>query len=123
MKQYIYEKTNGLWYERRGDYYFPCLTAEEERPNGIWGQRHFRFIRQHRKALYLELMMSGLLNAYLTDIDWQAEAMLDRLMEQMAKREGITEALKESDQMLWVRRMNNIRNRATEIINRNLITD
>ena len=89
MKKYIYEESNGLWYERRGDYYFPCLTAEEEMPIGIWGQRHLRFIKQHRKALYLELMMSGRLNAYLADIDKQAEEMLDRLMTQMAEREGV----------------------------------
>ena len=118
MKEYIYEESNGLWYERRGDYYFPCLTAEEspERPIGTWGRRHLRFIKQHRKALYLELMMSGSLNAYLADIGQQAEEMLDRLIAQMAEREGVTEALKAQNQIQWVRRMNSIRHRTEEII-------
>lgn len=121
MEKYIYEKTNGLWYERRGDYYFPCLTAEEAPPIGVWGQRHLRFIRQNRRTLYLELKASGRLNAYLADIDRQADAMLDQLMTQMAEREGITEALKADNQMLWVKRMNNIRARAEETVKHILI--
>ena len=123
MKKYIYEESNGLWYERRGDYYFPCLTAEEspERSIGVWGRRHLRFIKQHRKALYLELMMSGSLNAYLTDIDRQAEEMLDRLITQMAKHEGVTEAIKAQDQMAWVQHMNSARHRAEEIVHQELI--
>ena len=121
MKKYIYEETNGLWYERRGDYYFPCLTAEEATPIGVWGQRHLRFIRQNRRALYLELKTSGRLNAYLTEIDRQAEALLDQLMLQMAEREGVSEALKEANQMHWVQCMNNIRHRAAEIVHQELI--
>lgn len=121
MEQYIYEETNGLWYERRGDYYFPCLTAEEAPPVGVWGQRHLRFLKQNRRTLYLELKTSGRLNAYLADVDRQADAMLDRLMVQMAEREGVSESLKDTDQMRWVQRMNSIRNRASEIVNRNLI--
>ena len=121
MKKYIYEENNGLWYERRGDYYFPCLTAEEATPIGVWGQRHLRFIKQNRRALYLELKTSGRLNAYLADVDRQAEIMLDQLMTQMAEREGITEELKAQDQMTWVQRMNSIRNRAEEIIHQELI--
>lgn len=121
MEKYIYEKSNGLWYERRGDYYFPCLTAEETTPIGVWGQRHLRFIKQNRRALYLELKASGRLNAYLADIDRQAEEILDRLMMQMAEREGITEALKAQNQMAWVQRMNSIRHRAEEIIRQELI--
>lgn len=121
MEKYIYEETNGLWYERRGDYYFPCLTAEETTPIGVWGQRHLRFIKQNRRALYLELKASGRLNAYLADIDRQADAMLDQLMTQMAEREGITEALKADNQMLWVKRMNNIRARAEETVKHILI--
>ena len=109
MGKYVFEETNGLWYERRGDYYFPCLTAEETPPIGVWGQRHLRFIRQNRRALYLQLKTSGRLNAYLADIDQQAETMLDRLMTQMAKREGVTDALKAQNQMAWVQRMNSIR--------------
>lgn len=121
MEKYIYEGTNGLWYERRGEYYFPCLTAEETPPIGVWGQRHLRYIKQNRRALYLELKTSGRLNAYLADIDWQAEIMLDQLMTQMAEREGITEELKAQDQMAWVQRMNNIRHRAEEFVHQKLI--
>ena len=121
MEKYIYEETNGLWYERRGDYYFPCLTAEEATPVGVWGQRHLRFIKQNRRALYLQLKTSGRLNAYLADIDRQAETMLDQLMTQMAEREGITEELKAQDQIAWVQRMNNIRHRAEEFVHHKLI--
>ncbi len=121
MKQYIYEESNGLWYERRGEYYFPCLTAEEATPVGAWGQQHLRFLKQNQRALYLELKTSGRLNAYLADVDRQADAMLDRLMTQMAEREGVTEARKAQDQMTWVQRMNSIRNRASEIVNRTMI--
>ena len=121
MEKYIYEETHGLWYERRGDYYFPCLTAEEATPVGVWGQRHLRFIKQNCRALYLELKTSGRLNAYLADIDRQAEIMLDQLMTQMAEREGITEELKAQDQIAWVQRMNNIRHRAEEFVHQKLI--
>lgn len=121
MEKYIFEDTNGLWYERRGDYYLPCLTAEEAPPIGVWGQRHLRYIRQNRRALYLELKTSGRLNNYLVDVDHQAETMLDELMTQMAEREGITESLKAQDQMTWVQRMNSIRHRAEEIIRQELI--
>jgi len=121
MKKYIYEETNCMWYERRGDYYFPCLTAEETPPIGIWGHRHLRFIRQNRRALFLQLKTSGRLNAYLADVDRQAEIMLDQLMTQMAEREGITEELKAQDQIAWVQRMNNIRTRAEEIAHQKLI--
>ena len=121
MKKYIYEESNGLWYERRGDYYFPCLTAEETPPIGVWGQRHLRFIKQNRRAMYLELKASGRLNAYLADIDRQAENMLDCLMTKMTELEGVTEALKTQDQMAWVRRMNNIRARVEETVRHILI--
>ena len=121
MEKYIYEETNGLWYERRGDYYFPCLTAEEATPVGVWGQRHLRYIKQNRRALYLEMKTSGRLNAYLADIDQQADAMLDRLMTQITEREGVTEALKAENQMMWVQRMNSIRHRAEEIVRQDFI--
>lgn len=121
MKKCIYEETNGLWYERRGDYYFTCLTAEEAPPIGVWGQRHLRYIRQNRRALFLKLKTSGRLNAHLADVDRQADAMLDELMTQMAEREGVTEALKAENQMVWVQSMNSIRCRAEEIINQFLI--
>ena len=121
MEKYIFEETNGLWYERRGEYYFPCLTAEEAPLAGVWGQRHLRFLKQNRRALYLELKTSGRLNAYLADVDRQAEIMLDQLMTQMAEREGITEELKAQDQIAWVQRMNNIRHRAEEFVHQKLI--
>lgn len=123
MDKYIFDESNGLWYERQGDYYIPCLTlpAEEEQPIGLWGQRHLRYIREHRKALYTSLQLSGKLNKYLADIDQQAETMLSRLVEQMAQRQGVTEQLKASDQMAWVGRMNNIRANAMEIVNKEII--
>ena len=123
MEKTIYDESNGLWYELRGDYYFPCLTvpAQEERPLGIWGQRHLNYIKQERKALYTELVTSGRLNTYLADINEQATEQMLLLTKQMAARESVTEQLKAQDQMLWVQRMNNIRDRAMEIINHDLI--
>ncbi len=123
MEKYIYDKDNGLWYELRGDYYFPCLTvpAEEEKPIGILGQRHLRYIKTERKALYTELLTSGRLNTYLADINEQATEQILLLTQQMAEWEGVTEQLKAQDQMLWVQRINNIRDRAMEIVNHNLI--
>lgn len=123
MDKYIFDESNGLWYERQGDYYIPCLTlpAEEEQPIGLWGQRHLRYIREHRKALYTSLQLSGKLNNYLVDIDQQAEAMLSRLVEQMAQRQGVTEQLKANDQMAWVGKMNNIRASAMEIVDTEII--
>ena len=123
MEKYIFDKSNGLWYELQGDYYIPCLTvpAEKEKPIGIWGQRHLRYIKQERKALYTELLTSGRLHTYLTDVNEQATAQMLLLTKQMAEREGVTEQLKAQDQMLWVQRMNNIRDRAMEIVNHELI--
>ena len=123
MEKTIYDESNGLWYELRGDYYIPCLTvpAEEERPIGIWGQRHLRYIKAERKALYTELLITGRLNTYLADINEQATERMLLLTEQMAEREGVTEQLKAQNQMLWVQRMNNIRDRAMEIVDHDLI--
>ena len=123
MEKYIYNESNGLWYERQGNYYIPCLSLpeEEEQHVGLWGQRHLRYIREYRKALYSSLQLSGKLNGYLADIDRQAEEMFSRLVKQMAEHEGITEKLKAESQMEWVQKMNNIQNRATEIINYELI--
>ena len=123
MEKYIYDEKNGLWYELQGDYYIPCLTvpAQEERPIGIWGRRHLQYIKKERKALYTELLTSGRLNTYLADINEQATGQMLLLMKQMAEREGVTEQLKAQDQMLWVQRMNNIRDRAMEIVNHDLI--
>ena len=123
MEKYIYDKNNGLWYELRGNYYYPCLTVpvQDEKPIGIWGQRHLRYIKTERKALYTELLATGRLNTYLADINEQATEQMLLLTKQMAEREGVTEQLKAQDQMLWVQRMNNIQDRAIEIVNHELI--
>lgn len=123
MEKTIYNESNGLWYELQGDYYIPCLTvpAEEEKPIGIWRQRHLRYIKQKRRALYTELLTSGKLNTYLADINEQAENMFLELVKQLAVREGVTEQLKAQDQMLWVQRMNSIRDRVMEIVSHDLI--
>ena len=123
MEKVIYDEKNGLWYELQGDYYIPCLklSEEEQQPIGVWGQRHLRYIKQNRKVLYLNLLTSGKLNEYLADIDKQAEDMFSRLVKQMAEREGVTEQLKADNQMEWVGQMNNIRSRAIEVVNNELI--
>jgi len=108
MDKYIYNEKNGLWYELQGDYYLPCLKLpkEESRHIGVWGQRHLRYLKQHRKGLYSELLISGKLNDYLADIDRQAEELFSRLVKQLAEKEGVTEAIKAENQMLWVQKMN-----------------
>lgn len=118
MEKYKFDGNNGLWYELQGDYYLPCLELPEEEQAyiGIWGQRHRRYLKEHRRVRYANLLTSGKMNAYLADIDRQAEELFLRLVKQMADAEGITEKLKVSNQMEWVRRMNNIRNRAVEIV-------
>ena len=123
MDKYIYDEKNGLWYELQGDYYLPCLKLpkEESRHIGVWGQRHLRYLKQHRKVLYSELLISGKLNDYLADLNEQAEEMFSRLVKQLAEKEGVTEAIKEENQMLWVQRMNNIRSAAMEVVSNELI--
>jgi uncharacterized protein YigA (DUF484 family) len=123
MEKYIYDEKIGLWYELQGDYYIPCLKLpdEEQRPIGIWGQRHLRYLRQHRKVLYTELQITGKLNDYLADLNNQAENMILELVKQMAACEDITEQLKAQNQMLWVQRMNIIWDRVMEIVNHDLI--
>ena len=123
MDKYIYNEKNGLWYELQGDYYLPCLKRpkEESRHIGIWGQRHLRYIRKHKVCLYAELLTTGKLNDYLADLNEQAEAMFSRLVKQLSEKEGVTEALKAENQMLWVQRMNNIRSAAMEIVANDLI--
>lgn len=125
MEKYIYNEQNGLWYELQGDYYTPCLVLDEEdtQPIGMWGRKHLRYIKEHRKALYTTLLISGKLNSHLAQIGNQATEMFERLMKQMAEKEGITEQLKAQDQMAWVQRMNNIRNRAEEIVLADIIYD
>lgn len=123
MEKVIYDEKNGLWYELQGDYYIPCLKLpeEEQQPIGVWGQRHLQYIKQNRKILYLNLLTSGKLNGYLSDLDKQAEEIFSRLVEQMAEREGVTEKLKADNQMKWIGKMNNIRNRAMETVNKEYI--
>ncbi len=124
MDKYIYDEKNGLWYELQGDYYLPCLKLpkEESRHIGIWGQRHLWYLKQHRKVLYSELLISGKLNSYLADINEQAEEIFSRLVKQLAEKEGVTEVLKAENQMLWVQKMNNIRNAAMEVVSNDLIS-
>ena len=123
MEKYIFDESNGLWYELQGDYYLPCLKLPEgeQQPVGLWGQRHLQYIKQHRKMLYTNLLISGKLNCYLSDIDKQAEDMFSRLVKQIAEREGVTEKFKAENQMKWVAQMNNIRSRASDFINIDLI--
>ena len=123
MDKYIFDESNGLWYERQGDYYIPCLTlpAEEEQPIGLWGQRHLRYIKEYRKARYTSLLLSGRLNSYLADIDQQAQEMLDTTIEQIARIQGITETLKATDQMAWVGKMNNVRASVMEMVDKEII--
>ena len=111
MDKYIYDESNGLWYELQGDYYIPCLTLpaeKEHKPISLWGYRHKRYLQEHKRAVYTTLLTSGKLNCYLADIDEQAIEMMFRLIEQMADKEGVTEQLKAGNSMLWVGRMNEI---------------
>lgn len=123
MEKQIYNEQTGISYTLQGDYYLPDLklSDEENKPIGLWGQRHARYLKQNHKVLYMNLLTSGKLNSYLADIDEQAEDMFFQLVKQMAERENITEQLKADDQMEWVARMNNIRSRATEIVNNEFI--
>ena len=123
MEKYIFDESNGLWYELQGDYYLPDLTLpeQEDKPIGLWGQRHLRYIKQYHKVRYINLLTSGKLNEHLADLDKQAEDMFFLLVKQMAECEGVTEQLKADNQMEWVVRMNNIRSRATEIVNHYII--
>ena len=122
MEKYITDERTGLKYELVGDYYLIVGDDEpEQEPIGIWGQRHLRYLREHHRVRYANLLTNGKMNAYLADIDRQAEELFLRLVKQMADAEGITETLKASDQMEWVGRMNSIRDRVTEIVNNGLI--
>ena len=123
MDKHIYDEKNGLWYELQGDYYLPCLKLpkEESRHIGIWGKRHLRYLKQHRKVLYSELLISGKLNDYLADLNKQAEELFSRLVKQLAEKEGVTEALKAENLLLWVQKMNSIRNTSMEIVSNDLI--
>ena len=123
MKKHIYDESNGLWYERIGDYYIPvlALTAEGQCPIGKWGRMHRDYIKEHRPILFNDLILSGHLWVYLVDLNEQAQERLSPIIEQMNASEGVTEELKATDQMGWVEAMNSIRNRAEEIILREMI--
>ena len=119
MSEFITGERTGLRYELVGDYYLIAGEDEpeqEQEPIGIWGQQHLRYLKEHHRVRYANLLTSGELNAYLADIDRQAEELFLRLVKQMANAEGISETLKASNQMEWVRRMNSCRNRASEIV-------
>lgn len=123
MAKTIFEQMGGT-YTRVGDYYLPNLKLPEEEKQaniGVWGMRHKRFLKENHRVLYANLMTSGKLVAYLDDIEQQATAMFLRLVKELAEKEGVTEKLKAENQMLWVQKMNNIRDRATEIVNAELI--
>ncbi len=123
MANTIFEKQGGT-YTQVGDYMLPdLLPAEEEKEAniGIWAMQHKRYLKQHHKVLYYNLLTSGKLNSYLADIEQQAQNLFFRLVKDLAEKENVTENLKATDQMLWVRKMNNIRNRATEIVNADII--
>ena len=123
MEKYIYDESNGLWYELNGDYYLPCfiLPEVETREIGMWVMRHLDYLKSRRKATYNRLNFEGKLNSYLYDINAGAQETFDNFIVQYKKVEGITEKLKATDQMEWVRRMNNIKQRVTETVNNELI--
>ena len=123
MEKYIFDQSNGLWYELQGDYYIPCLVLDESGTyyNSIWGRRHQQYLKEYHPMLYSDLVLSGKLYSYLNDLDTQARNRLLLLITQLAEKEGINEQLKAQDQMAWGGAMNNIRNRAEEIILQELI--
>ena len=123
MKKHIYDENNGLWYELIGDYYIPVLTlsSEEQRPIGKWGRMHRDYLKEQRPILFNDLILSGQLWSYLADLNEQAQKRLSLIVEQMKASEGVSEKLKATDQMAWVVAMNSIRNRAEEIILREMI--
>ena len=123
MKQHYINERTGISYTLQGDYYLPnlILPVEENKFIGIWGQRHARYLKQYRKVHYYNLLTSGKLNSYLAEINEQTEDMFLRLVNQIAEREGVTEQLKAENQMAWVGKMNNIRSRAAEIVNNEII--
>ena len=118
----LFEKSGGT-YTLQGDYRLPNLTlpAEDERPIGVWGQRRLRYLKQHHKVLYYNLLTSGKLHSHLADTEEQAQELFSRLVKEYAEKEEVTEQLKATDQMAWVRRMNNIRERATEVVNSEVV--
>lgn len=125
MDKYIFDESNGLWYELQGDYYIPCLilSEEETQPIGLWGQRHKQYLKEHRYIVYTTMLIDGTLNRYLADINQQAEQMFHRLIDEMAQKQGVTEPLKAENQMEWVQQMNACKAQAEEIVKLELIYD
>ena len=125
MNKYIFDESNGLWYELQGDYYIPCLilSEEETQPIGLWGQRHKQYLKEHRHIVYTTMLIDGTLNRYLADINQQAEQMFHRLIDEMAQKQGVTEQLKAENQMEWVQQMNACKAQAEEIVKFELIYD
>lgn len=123
MKQHYIDERTGIRYTLQSDYYLPdlVLPIEETKSVGVWGQQHRRYLKEHGKVTYTTLLTSGKLNGYLADINEQAEEMFSQLVKQMAEREGVTEQLKAENQLLWVQKMNNILNRANEVVNAELL--
>ena len=122
MAKSLFKEMGGR-YERQGDYLIPCLTlpAEKEQPIGVWGERHLRYLKEYHRGTYINLITSGRLNAYLAEIDKQAQERFDRLIESMKQAQGITEQLKAENQLEWVQRLNNIRACAREIVEKEII--
>lgn len=124
MEKYITDERTELRYELVGDYYLIAgddESEQEQEPIGIWGQRHLRYLKEHRRVRYANLLTTGKLNNYLADFNEQAEAMFSQLVKLLAEKEGVTEVLKAENQMLWVQKMNNLRNTAMEIVSNELI--
>ena len=118
MDKYIYDNSNGLWYELQGDYYIPCLilSEEETQPIGLWGLRHKQYLKENKHFVYTPMLIDGTLNHYLANINQQAEQMFHRLIEEMAKKQGVAE-----QPMEWIGLMNNIQVYAREIVNNEII--
>ena len=123
MEKHITNEETGISYTFHDDYYLPDLVLPDadDRPIGIYGRRHGEYLKQHRRVVYTELLTTGKMHSYLADIDEQARGRLELLVRQMAEQSGVTEALKAENQILWVQKMNNIRNRALEIVNSEII--
>ena len=123
MENRIYDENNSLWYAKQGDYYLPepALPPEKEKPIGIWGQRHLRYLKEHKQLVYINLLTSGRLNEYLASVNEQVEDLFSRLVREYAERQGVTERLKEENQLLWVQKMNNIRACVREVVESEII--
>ena len=123
MENRIYDENNSFWYARQDDYYLPelALPPEEEKPIGIWGQRHLQYLKEHKQFVYINLLTSGRLNKYLANVDEQAEEMFFRLVKEYADRQGVTEQLKAENQLEWVHKMNNIRACVREVVENEVI--